>query len=81
MTPGPRQRRGIEWVDVLFDLRQFEQLRLRGDEQPDRELNRRNWLDEVETLDLLEQLDVPLNRRPRREGHERGGERDAGRTT
>ena len=57
---------------------ELEQRRSRRHQQPDGELDRRDLLDEVQLLQQIQQLDVPFERRPWREGDERRHQRHAG---
>ena len=76
VPPRMRERARVERTGDGANLRQFQERRPLRHEQPDRQLNRRDVLDQIEPLDLVEQIDVGLLRGPGREGHERRRQRD-----
>ena len=70
VTPWPRQRAGVESAHALANLVELQQRRISGDEQADAQLNRRDVFLEAQRRELIEQLNVPGCRRPRRERNE-----------
>ncbi len=75
VSPGIGHRGGVEAGSHRPDLRELQEARPFGNQQTDRELDRRDVLDEVEAIDRLEQRAVAFERRPWGEGHERRRQR------
>src|SRR5213595_2601952 len=65
MGPAIRQRFRIERLRDAADFIELKQPRTFRNQQPDRELDRRDVIDEIETLDEIQKLAVSLERRPR----------------
>ena len=78
MPPGVRHRGRIERVGHRANLRQLEQPGAFGNQQTDGELDRRDVLDEPESIDCLEQRAVRLEGGPWGEGDECRREGQAG---
>ena len=79
VTPRVRERRGIEPRHETANLLELQQPRPFGHEQPDRQLDRRHRLDQIQVDDRLQQIAVALARGPGRERDEGGRQRQAGR--
>ena len=77
MRPPVRQRRRIERRDQTLHVGELEQTRSPGNQQANRELNRRDVLDQIQLLDRVQQLDVVVERHPRMERDEGWRERHA----
>src|SRR6185295_8111625 len=60
MRPSVGQRARIESADQMPDLFELQEPRAFGHEQPERELNRRNMVDEIERLERVEQIAITL---------------------
>ena len=77
MTPRIRQRLRVEGADELPDVRQLEQPRLPGNEQPNPPLNRRDVTDQSNLVDDVQQIAVAVEGGPRRERDKRRRQRQA----
>ena len=75
MRPWIRQRPRIEFARHRADVFELQHPRALGDQQPDRQLNRRDVLDKVEAIDRVKQIDVTRQRRPRSKRYEGWRER------
>ena len=73
-TSACRDRRRPRCAPHLLEL---EQPRTFGNEQPDRQLNRRDVIDQIELGDRVEQIAVILERQPRMKRDERRHQRQA----
>src|SRR6185295_2240051 len=78
MRPAVGQRCRIERAEMRPHLGQRQQPRSLGHEQPDRELDWRDVIDEIELIDRVEEVAVRRQRQPRVEGNEGGRQRHAG---
>src|SRR5687768_13352605 len=62
---------------MLANVGQVKKQRLRGNQQTYPQLNWRNFLDEIQIVQQIEQFDVPIEGRPRRERDEGWRQRDS----
>ena len=76
ILPGIHQSLGVERPHHPTDILQFEQPRTGGDEQSDRQLDRRDCFHQVQPVQLLKQIQSLLKRGPRREWNEGWLQRD-----
>ena len=77
MRPRMRQRDRIERAGARAHVGELQHAGALRHEQANRELNGRHALDQIETIDRVQQFQIRAGRRPRRERDERGNERQA----
>ena len=77
MSPRIDESGFVERLDQRAHLGKFEQARASGNQQANAELNGRNIFDEIGRREDVEQFEIALKRGPRREGNERGLERES----
>ncbi len=72
LLPRVAEDAGIEGTYDVIQFRQMEYVRAGRDQQADRELHRRDRLDQLQLGQQLQQFDVVVQRGPRGKGHEGG---------
>ena len=71
VLPAIGQRLGVEGLDQIADFLELEQSRARGHEQSDRELNRRDVIDEIQRGNRVHEIAVSVEREPGMKRNER----------
>ena len=77
MAPRITQELGVEWFENLGESRQVQQIRSLRHQQSDGKLHWGHRLLEIQARQFTQQIEIAIQRRPRRERDKGGRERNA----